>query len=112
MRELADEVERTGAVGVIHVGEFWQASPTDLKLGQRPSESASKTEVLQVIAATADGRARVHWVEFRKNEAGQIDFGEDRVEDDPKAGFLEPIRRVWTRWAKRERGAPGRAQTS
>jgi hypothetical protein len=112
MRHLADEVERAGAVGVIHIAEFWMAAQADLKPGQRPSESANKKEVLQVIAATADGTARVHWVEFRKNEAGQIEFGEDQVEDDPTAGFLEPIRRVWRRRAKPERGEPGRAQAS
>ena len=101
MRQLADEVERIGAVGLIHIGEFWAAPLEELKPGQLPSESAARIEALQVTAATADGRNRIHSVEFRKNEAGQIEFGEESVNDDPELlGFLEPIRRVWRRWAK------------
>jgi hypothetical protein len=109
MQQIADEVERTGAVGLIHIAEFWRAASADLKPGQRPSESANRREVLQVIAATADGRVKVHWVEFRKNEEGQIEFGEDGVNDNPEAVFLEPVRRVWKQRAKPERGAAGRA---
>ena len=101
MRQLADEVERIGAVGLIHIGEFWAAPLTDLKPGQLPSESAGRKEALQVTAATADGRSRIHSVEFRKNEAGQIEFGGEWVDDDPELlGFLEPVRRVWRRWAE------------
>jgi len=103
MRQLADEVERMGAVGLIHVAEFWVASPADLKPGERPSESARRKEALQVTAATADGRTLVYYVEFRKNEAGQIEFGNESVTDDPsQTGFLEPVRRVWRRWGTGE----------
>ncbi len=103
MRQLADQVERTGAVGLIHVAEYWGARAEDLKPGQLPSELPGRKEALQVTAATADGRTRVHSVEVRKNERGEIEFGEEWVTDDPdKLGFLEPVRRVWRRWAERK----------
>lgn len=103
MRQLADEVERTGAVGLIHIAEYWGARLGDLKPGERPSESSGRREALHLTAATADGRMRVHSVVFRKNERGEIEFGEEWVTDGPdQLGFLEPVRRVWRRWAERK----------
>ncbi len=100
MRRLADEVERTGAVGLVHIAEFWAARPEELKPDQLPSESPARKELLQVTAATADGRVRVHSVEFRKNEHGEIEYGNEWVTDDlVQSGFLEPVRRVWRRQA-------------
>jgi hypothetical protein len=102
-RQLADEVERTGAIGLIHIAEFWAARLQDVKAGQLSSELPGKKEVLQLIAATADGRMRVHSVEFRKNERGEIEFGGEWVTDDPgKFGFLELVRRVWRRWEEQK----------
>jgi hypothetical protein len=105
MQKLADQVERIGAVGLIHIGEFWAAPAEDLKPGQQPSELASRKEVLQVTAATADGRNRVHSVEFSKTETGKIEFGTEWIDDTPEpVGFLEPVRRVWRRWAAQRQG--------
>lgn len=108
MRRLADEVERAGSVGLIHIGEFWAANLDDLKLGESASESPKRKEVLQVPAATADGRMRIHSIEFRKNEQGVIEFGDEWITDEPDAGgFLEPVRRVWRRWSERSQPPAG-----
>lgn len=105
MQQLADQVERLGAVGLIHIGEFWAAPAADLKPGQQPSELASRKEALQVTAATADGRNRVHSVEFWKTETGKIEFRSEWVSDDSeRLGFLAPVRRVWRRWAAQRQG--------
>jgi len=83
------------------------ARPEDLKPGQLPSELPGRKEALQLTAATADGRVRVHSVEFRKSERGEVEFGDECVTDDPdQSGFLEPVRRVWRRWAERKQRPP------
>src|SRR5262249_16007248 len=71
MRQIANEGERSGAVGVIHVAEFWMA-PVDsvLQSGRRAGDLADRREGLAVTVATAGGRQRVHMVEFSKDEHG------------------------------------------
>lgn len=109
MHQLANQVERTGAVGLIHIAEFWAAPVEKLKPGQLPSETPDRKEVLQLTAATADGRTRIHSVELRKNERGDIEFDAEWVTDDPEqSGFLEPVRRVWRRWAEPKQAPPHR----
>lgn len=102
MNEIATHIERTGAIALIHIGEFWQGTEEDLKKGIRPSESAERKEVLQVIAATMEGGRWVHWAQFWRESDGRIAFGKSGFSDksDRHWGFLEPINRVW----KRRRG--------
>ena len=65
--------------------------------------------MLQVTAATVDGRVRVHSVVFRKNERGEIEYGDEWVTDDlVQSGFLEPVRRVWKQWAEGRHKEPDR----
>lgn len=103
MRRMANHVERTGAVGVIHVAEFWRGLMADWKPGQRVADMPSRKEVLQVYAATSNGRRKIHSVEFTSNGPGKVEFGLSSVEDDEKSdwGFMEPIRLVWERWNAR-----------
>lgn len=110
MHRMASQVERIGAVGLIHTAEFWMAPPEDLKPGQMPSEVSTRREVLQVSAATCDGRLRVHSVEFSKNSEGKIELGKSWVSDRSGGwwGLLEPIREVWERWeSRRKEGKEG-----
>lgn len=107
IRQIADEVERIGAVGLIYIAEFWAARLEDLKPGQRPSEVPTRQEFLRVIAVTADGRTRDHTIEFRKDEQGEIRFGESSVSGEAAGSdFLEPVRRIWRRWAEQKTARP------
>lgn len=94
---LADTIKVKGATGLIFAGEFWAAMAADLMEGQRPTEVSSRKEMLQVVAATADGRLRIHSTLFSKNEKGEIEFGPTEVSDgsNGQANFLAPIFRAW-----------------
>jgi hypothetical protein len=59
MRQLVDEVERSGAVGLIHIGEYWAAPLDAVKAGQPPSAAPGRKESLQVTAATHTPESRV-----------------------------------------------------
>jgi hypothetical protein len=107
MREIADEVERFGATGLIHTAEYWAAAVGELKPGQMPSDVPTRREVLQVSAATSDGRRRDHAVEFSRNNAGQIELGKSLTTEEESQwwGPLEPIRQVWSRWRGEQGGS-------
>lgn len=110
MRQVADQVERFGATGLIHTAEAWFASPGDLKPGQLPSEVPTRREALETWAASSDGRLRVHFVEFSRDKDGAIVFGESAISEGPPEGwgFLEPVRQVWLEWGRRRgKGGPG-----
>jgi hypothetical protein len=49
MNEIATHIEQTGAIALIHIGEFWQGTEEDFKKGVRPSESSERKEVLQLL---------------------------------------------------------------
>lgn len=99
MRRLADEIERTGAVGLIYVAEFWSAPAADLKRGQRASEAPTRRELLSVLAAKASGELRSYVVKFAKNDRGEVRLEESWVDDGlvEDVGMLEPVWRVWKR---------------
>lgn len=96
-QSLADTIKVKGAIGLIFAGEFWAVLQKDLKEGQRAAEASSRKEMLQVIAATADGRLHIHSTLFSRNENGEIEFGPTEVSDggNGQANFLAPIFRVW-----------------
>lgn len=106
MRQVAESVERIGATGVVHIGEFWMANAEELAPGQLAGDVPTRKETLRVEAATCDGRRRVHMVEFRKDEKGRVELGNSLVMDQPSNwwGFLEPIRQVWEGWERRRGG--------
>jgi hypothetical protein len=108
MRRLATHVERTGAVGVMNIAEFWHGLMADLRPGQRVADLPNRLELLQVYAATSGGRRRIHSVEFSKNADGQVEFGASSVDDGEKTGwgFMEPFRLVWEGWRARTAGEP------
>jgi hypothetical protein len=103
IRKMANHVERTGAVGVLHIAEFWHGLMADLKPGQRVADLPDRKEGLQVYAATSAGRRRIHSVEFTSNGPGKVEFGESSVEDGENSGWglMEPFRLVWEAWKVR-----------
>lgn len=109
MRRMATHVERYGAVGAIHIAEFWRGLMADWKPGQRVADMPNRKEILQVFAATSKGRLKIHSVEFASSGPGKVEFGPTNVEDDEHGdwGFMEPIRLVWQR---RNAGNPGQAK--
>lgn len=95
---MAERIKVTGAIGLITVAECWSSAAEDLKIGQRAADSPARQEVLQVIAATADGRTRIHSCVFSHEANGEIKFDAvesyDGTKDD--INFLQPVFRVWS----------------
>jgi len=94
--EVAREVEKTGAGSVIVISESWFA-PFNAEYPGRPAaQSPERKEVLAVDAESAGGETFPLMVEFYR-QAGEIKFKEATPVKYAPGGYLEPIRRVWTR---------------
>lgn len=96
MRQVADQVERTGAKGLIHICESWVASPEEsVARGLRVSEAPNRREALTVTVAAEDGRVKTFITLFSRSDDGEIHL-EQTVEVEPGTPyFLEPVRKVW-----------------
>jgi hypothetical protein len=101
---LVDEVERTGAVGLIDIREIWMISGKEFDAdGVRPSESPNRCEALAVTVAMADGRQCSYITKFSRGLLGKIKF-EPTEEMTSKVDFsIEAVRRAWRRQAQNNR---------
>jgi hypothetical protein len=96
-REIANEVERTGATAVIFANEVWWI-PTDKFDGRRAGLHPERMEAFAVVAATDSGRGAVYMVPFERDAFGKPVFGKTEVvENATDQFFLEPIRDVWAK---------------
>ena len=106
VRQVAREVDRLGAVGLIVINEIWQAEMILKDMTEerfvRASERPDKTEALLVQVATYDGRDRRYTTSFTRNKKGQPVIGETEIEDGKRvhSPWLEPIREVWGSWPR------------
>lgn len=99
MRAIAANVRRLRADGVMMLNEVWVAVATDEDFARGAVPPArhhpDRTEALQALGVTADGRVRIQTIGFRKS-AEAVDFDE-MVEERSMVGLnlLRPILAVW-----------------
>lgn len=94
MEQLADEVSRRGATGVVFIAESWIA-PFDQARPYRPAaESPDRSEVLSLAGIGANGEAFSWLTNFARN-GNEIVLGERRATRGSSNAFLNPVRRVW-----------------
>jgi hypothetical protein len=95
-RMIADEVDRSGADGVIFINEVWY-SPEGESGATRPSLSPNREEALTVSVASSDGRNRLYVTPFTRGPLGGIRVQPTQILENQTMFFLEPIYTVWRR---------------
>jgi hypothetical protein len=103
-QEIADEVERTDATGLVTIGEVWTGTRFALDHDLSATDDPFRGEGLMITAASNDGRARATLIPFFRRLGRIFTRRPAEVEllaDAPS--FLDPVLKVWG--AKRERGA-------
>jgi hypothetical protein len=95
-RQLASEVERYNADAIMLINEVWSADLSDLRPFEYPSESAHKTEHLQLYVCSAAGEEIWLSAEIHRTE-DSVELAET-VEIDPRGSWIfEPVRETWRR---------------
>ena len=96
IRDLATDIQRTGATSIILINEVWSAPKGDAQLTRTGIESKSLKEALQLIAANSKGEIITRTVNFTKDEHGTVNFGDEyTVNDDNAVNIVKPIMEVW-----------------
>lgn len=99
MRQLANEIERTGAEALIDIHEVWYA-PADatLEKGLSASQSPDRREALAITSATAKGEIKSYITPFSRGFFGKITFESTQIMENDQPFYLEPVLAVWRRW--------------
>jgi hypothetical protein len=97
MNDLAAEVGRTGATGLVFIADVWMV-PAEVELpeGKRPADMDERQEALGVTAARLDGSVRELMTPYARGSEGSIELGET-VDVGVKGGavFLLPVMQAW-----------------
>ena len=109
LRKVAAEVERTGADSVILINEAWLSRRGTLPTFGYAVDDPNREEVLQLIAADAQGNVVAHNAVFVRDVENRIQFTEEvRTTTNIVANLLQPIMDVWERRRKKlEQKGPG-----
>lgn len=96
-RQLAVDIEKTGANSVIFINETWVAPNDKKRKFIHAVDSPKRRESLMIVAADSYGKVFAREILFVKDEDGKIIFGEEREIDEITPNFLAPILKVWTK---------------
>jgi hypothetical protein len=99
MRELAVEVERTGADSILHIGEVWMATPAQLPAHGFPSDADDRKEAIALAACSRDETFELT-AEIRRSDTA-VTLGETVEFDLAKSDMFSPIREVWEKQDKK-----------
>src|SRR5262249_45615922 len=99
-QRIADDVARTGAEGLIFIGEASLASPEKAIRGVRPTDTPGREEVIHVVAVKATGEVQSLFTPFSRGWFGRIKVGETEEFDEVAFNFVAPVRAVWRARAK------------
>jgi hypothetical protein len=96
MRHLADEVDRTGATGIIFISEAWTVDYKECKDKLiRASQHPKRQEALVLHIATFNGEMRTYSTKFNRGLFNRISFGTTEILDIKYNNFLEPVIKIW-----------------
>ena len=90
-RQLAVDIEKTGANSVIFINETWIAPEESEVKCIHAVDSPKRKEMLMVVAADAQGNFYSREILYKKDKNGEIIFGEERVFDEVTSNFLASI---------------------
>lgn len=97
MNDLAAEVLRTGATGLVFIADVWMVPATvEIPEGKRPADMDERQEALGVTAAKADGSVRTLMTPYTRGPDDSIEFDETvDVGMEGGAVFLLPVMQAW-----------------
>jgi hypothetical protein len=96
MRDVAHEVERQFADGVIIVGEMWMAAADPSRPFMRAAEASDRIEVLGETLIRKEG-VPVQLSAKLSREANRVILGETQISKDGEHFMFAPIYEVWGR---------------
>lgn len=102
-RDVAREVEISGATSIIVIGEMWHATYNGETPLVKPADNPDRIEVLSVEAESMDGERVNLACSFSRDVNGEISFAHDEERRPEGPGFTEPIREVWRKWQSQAR---------
>lgn len=98
--QLASKALSIGATSLLVSADVWEARVTNSELDLLPvAQRSDRTEALNVLAVSSDGRLTVRMLRYTRLPDGAADFGE--VETSFMwPNYLEPLRKAWgvTEW--------------
>lgn len=99
MRQISEDVKKTGADGLILIFETWVVEHNKLleEGARRVRYSKHKREQLLLHAETSDGKTKTCIIPFERTLFGRIKFGEIHITDSYNVLILEPVREIWRR---------------
>jgi hypothetical protein len=99
-RNLAAEIEKTGANSIIIISEVWIAPVEGTTITPQEIESPERREALQLIALNDCGERSKHQIFFEKDSEGKVRFGEEMKFEADSINILTPFIEVWSKQSK------------
>jgi hypothetical protein len=115
MRQLANEVTKTGADAAMTIGEAWMAKAESLRPYERPADSPTRTEALHAIIVRKRGDP-VDCIAVINRDGEAVSLGETKVSTGQAAFEFAPFYAAWGRlvppsWIKTSAAILARAKT-
>jgi hypothetical protein len=96
MRQLADEVTKSGADSAILIGEAWLARADELKPYERPADSPARTEGLSLEMVSKNGEP-LNCLARIAREAGKVTLGKVEMAGIANSFMFAPFYQAWGR---------------
>jgi len=96
MRQLADQVTKSGADTVILIGEGWKAPANELKAYERPADSPIRTEVLSFDLVSKSGEPLAFLAGIVR-EGGKVSLGNTEIAGEVASFTFAPFYQAWGR---------------
>lgn len=96
MRQLANEVTKSGADTVILVSEVWEAPANELKAYERPADSPVRTEALSLHLVSKSGEPLDFHAKIVR-EGERVSLGNTEIADEVSSFACAPFYQAWGR---------------
>lgn len=96
MRQLADEVTKSGADGAILIGEAWLARSDELRPYERPADSSARVEGLSLDMVSKDGDP-LNCLARIVREAGKVSLSKAEISGVTTSFMFAPFYQAWGR---------------
>lgn len=96
MRQLADEVTKSGADAVIMIGEVWMARSDQLKPYERPADSPVRTEGLSLEMVSKNGEPISRFAKIVR-DGDKVTLGDSELPGKALPHAFAPFYKAWGR---------------
>jgi hypothetical protein len=115
MRQLANEVTKTGADAAMAIGEAWMAKAENLRPYERPADSPTRIEALHALLVRKTGDP-VDCIAVINRDGEAVSLGETAVSTGRAAFEFAPFYAAWGRpvpssWIETSAAIMARAKT-